>query len=752
MKKAKFRSILPFCMVFVLFIALKEPFVLWNPCPKGDICKLAGKKVRVEGEVISLPNERLEKNIIEIKANHGEFAGNMQVILPHTQFSFEYSDKITLAGKIKIPKRSPEDNFSYPLYLAGNGIYSVMDSPVILRSQPGSPSLYKLILKLREKIRRIINRNLPEPDVAIMNSMIIGDQGSVPKDLRKKLSEVGIIHILSVSGTHVTLLIAIITFLIGRVTSSRNFILAVVLLGIILYLVIAGSPNCALRSGLMGILAFVALYQGRAQNLKIPLWFSGSILLLFSPGAIYSDIGFELSFLAIVGMAYIYPIFDKIFTWGRWGLFWNLLRVILLSIAISLTTTPLVYYYFGIISWISPLANLILIPLFSALLPLGLILILLFPIPWFSNLLSILIHFQFIVLRFLIELILKIPGAYTEGTVKPGWIILYYLGLIIIFVSLYFLVEKYIFPKRLDYFEKEDYLNKEIKSGSRILKKIKNKIPNKYILLLFSIPCCLIIISAYYLYASGQPARLLVLNVGQGDAILLDWPKYSLQILIDGGPGRNVLPELGETLPFYDRKIEMIILTHAHQDHIEGLINILDRYNVALVINNSIPSEKDGALAKIFWQKIADKKIPVAIAKKGLQFNFEDTNFRFITPLFDYSRYPIANLNNASVVLKMNRPRNVLFTGDAQAELEKVLLDKEKENLPSEILKIGHHGSRFSSANEFLDTVQARKALISVGKNNLYRHPAWSTLEKLEKRNIKIYRTDMDGRIELDLN
>jgi|GEM_PF-1306266 len=811
--------------VFAIFLVVGwEIPRLSRDCPKGDICELTGQKIAAIAKVTSLRNERLERAIIEVETLPCPTClqtGRILVILPHTQYDFQYGDKIYLEGKLKLPVQNSEGNFSYPLYLAGKRIYSVMNYPKIVKIDsfsadaaaepmpPASPvgrerygavepefplksyqeALYKKILECREQIRRVVNNHLTESDGAVINAMIIGDQGSIPSELRGKLSHAGVIHILSVSGAHITLVIVMITFLLTAVTPRRLTKFLFVIGGVAFYLALSGSPNCASRSAIMGLLVYLAVYRGRNPNFKTALWFSAAILLCLNPTSFFADIGFELSFLAVIGMVYVYPLFEKSFAWGKNGFWWKILRISLLSISISLTTTPLVYFYFGIISWISPLANLILLPLFSLVLPAGFLLVgsgLITGIQhlgflqefwkYVTQFLALLIHGLLSFIEYLTDLILKIPGSYSESTIRPGWIILYYILLFLTIFIARFLIKKYIFPRQLDYFGSDKFLNPKTENPWAVFlkkrtKKICRNISEFYASMLVSriakiifLPLLFVasgqlLISAIYLYYSSCPPRLVMLNIGQGDAFLLDWPRYHFQILIDGGPGRNILPELGKIMPFYDRKIEVLVLSHNHQDHIEGLVTLLDRYTVSQAIINSLPQKKIGpvyesSLRNVFWKKLNENKVLIAISKKGQKISLVSKKEKiaelyFLTPFFDYSADTIVDTNDQSIVLKMVYPKNILFMGDSSSKVEKVLLAKESHNIQAEILKIGHHGSRFATSNEFVDAVQPKTALISAGKDNLYGHPASTTIKKLEKKNIRIFRTDVNDRVEI---
>lgn len=758
-------------ILLVIIFSLAGIARLFRACPSGDICQLAGKEVALTGKVASLPGVRLEKDYLELETGYPR-PGKIQVIFPHTQFHFRYGDRLSLRGKLKLPSGDPEDNFSYPLYLAGRGIYSVMNFPAVIDEKPaeGRFDLYGWLSVFREKVRSVVNRSLREPESSIVSAMVIGDQGGVPAELRQKLSETGIIHILSVSGTHVTLMIALITLLLEKIVRNRLVLLASVAAGVGGYLLLAGSPSCAARSAIMGLLAYTALSTGRNSNFTGALWLSAAVLLYFNPATIFTDVGFELSFLALIGMIYVFPIFDKLVTWGRIGFGWGSLKIILLSIAISLTTTPLVYYYFGIISWISPLANLILLPLFSLALPVGLILILLgFVHPGLAGPAAFLAHLLLRLIEILVDWLLKIPGSYSTGTVKPGWIIIYYLGLFFLAALFGYGVNRYWFPRRLKYLGSDKYLFPESQkrrlkiSAAKVKSKIKSYLPdknkpgNKILAFWLAVTGFLLFTSGYYLYCSGRPPRLVMLNVGQGDAFLLDFPRYHLQILIDGGPGRKILPELGQALPFYDRRIETLILTHPHQDHLEGLISVIEQCQAPLqVILPERPTRDSPDLYQILWRKIAENHLNTVISRQGQKFSWNLGNekiaeLEFLTPFFDYSRHRILNLNDQSAIVKVNYPQKILFMGDAGKKLEGALLTRMSHNLQSNILKIGHHGSRFSTSDELLEAVKLQTALVSVGKNNMYGHPAFSTIKELEERKINIFRTDVNGRVEIPL-
>ncbi len=290
-----------------------------------------------------------------------------------------------------------------------------------------------------------------------------------------------------------------------------------------------------------------------------------------------------------------------------------------------------------------------------------------------------------------------------------------------------------------------------------------------------------------------EEAKVHFLDIGQGDSILVVSSELHT-VLIDGGPGEKVLEELGDILPFFVRRIDMIVLTHPHSDHLEGLIEVLKRYDVGSAL---LAGDKYGSnLYQEFLRTINEK------AKKGeLQIHFasEDSDFQIplkdssilnfdtLYPIHSFAGREIENVNNASIVIKMalnnsgidsdisddfknknglferqNEPKSLpgqtffpksfLLTGDCEIECEEEILHHyDRQILKADILKIGHHGSRTATSQKFLDAVSPIKAIIQVGKDNKFEHPHTEILERLKKANIETKRNDLDGRVTLSI-
>lgn len=245
--------------------------------------------------------------------------------------------------------------------------------------------------------------------------------------------------------------------------------------------------------------------------------------------------------------------------------------------------------------------------------------------------------------------------------------------------------------------------------------------------------------------------RVYFLDVGQGDAEFIQAPNGN-QVLIDGGPDDKIIQELGKIMPFDDHSIDLLILTHPHADHVNGLIEVLKRYKVDKVIENNVPYDSP---EYIEWEN-EKTKAQVIKAHAGQIVDLGDSVTLKILSPDQQGLAPgekIKNIHDYTVVSRLDYGRErVLFMGDAEAKLEHKLVLTDGANLNAQFLKIGHHGSKTSSTQEFLDTVKPITAFIGVGVRNRYGHPTQPVLERLENSGIKYYRTDINGRIELDMD
>lgn len=251
-----------------------------------------------------------------------------------------------------------------------------------------------------------------------------------------------------------------------------------------------------------------------------------------------------------------------------------------------------------------------------------------------------------------------------------------------------------------------------------------------------------------FVFIENAPNKFLKVNfldVGQGDAIFIETLNKK-QMLIDGGPGLGVLERLGKVMPFYDRYIDVVLLSHPEQDHISGLIEVLKRYDVGAVVMSGIV--RDTEQYKEFMGLIDDKKIPVYIAQAGEVIDFgNNINFNILYPFESMEGKKLSDSNNYSVVGKLiYKNFSTLFTGDMEKSVENKLI-KAKIDLTADILKIAHHGSKTSTSEEFLKAVNALMAVIEVGKDNSYGHPHPDVMNRL--KNLLVLQTAQEGTIQI---
>lgn len=241
-----------------------------------------------------------------------------------------------------------------------------------------------------------------------------------------------------------------------------------------------------------------------------------------------------------------------------------------------------------------------------------------------------------------------------------------------------------------------------------------------------------------------RSARIIFLDVGQGDAALV-LAGNDNQILIDGGDGKKIMDKLGQYMPFYDHKVELIIITHPDSDHIGGLIEVTKNYDIGEIMQTKYTCDTD--ICRELDRIIFEKAITKRYARAGQTIYVSNQMLKILHP--DDENANVNDDNDNSVVLKARiNDKTLLLMGDAGFVVENELI-RQKINIDSDILKVSHHGSRNGTSNIFLEKVSPEKAVISVGKNR-YGHPSQDVLNRLKNANISMLRTDEAGDIIIE--
>ena len=268
------------------------------------------------------------------------------------------------------------------------------------------------------------------------------------------------------------------------------------------------------------------------------------------------------------------------------------------------------------------------------------------------------------------------------------------------------------------------------------------------ILLILGIVAVLVAIPTFWLtFSAVSDLEVSYLDVGQGDSTLIKTP-YGQNVLIDGGSDNAVINMLGKELSWWDKNIDLMILSHPHDDHLNGLIDVINRYKVKKILYTGAIHTSPNYLK--WLELVKDKKIPVVIVDKPQTINFgEDCGLNILYPRENLSGEVVADLNNSSIVAKLIYGKNkFLFVGDIEVEAEKELIEKNID-LQANVLKAGHHGSDTSTSQDFLERIDPKIVVIQVGVDNNFGHPSRRVLKRLERIGAEIFRNDLDGVIKI---
>lgn len=657
----------------------------------------------------------------------GDFSIRTQgLILVNTYLDdcpYEYGDVLKIKGKLEKPAGQKNfGEFDYELYLARKKIFTYIniwqEKDIQKIGEDDSNFLVSFSLSARDKIKEITKQTLLPPYNYLLIGMLLGEKSFIPPHLKEVFAEAGIMHILAVSGLHVGIIAMALLALLSMLKLPKKLKLFSLILILITYASITGFRPSVLRATIMFVLLIGGKLINRSRNLNISLFFAAFLILLLNPLTLY-DAGFLLSFIVTFSIINLSPVlqglFSKIVVWIK-----NPLAV---STAAWIGIFPLSAYFFSKVSIISIISNIFIIPLTGIAVILGFVT---FFIGMMSiSLAGIIAKINYLVLN-LITLIAKsfssIPFAFIY-VAQPAVmvIILYYL-------TVFLIIE--IFYK----------------------KTLSLKIMKKTVLIVLSVTFLIIIVQLFY---PTDNLKVNFINVGEGDCILIEAPN-NVNILIDGGGTPQSDFDVGSkvVIPYLRRKginkIDLLILTHPHLDHLEGLLPVLKEFKVDMVLDSGLTC--DSSEYKEFISLILKKGIPYHKAKAGDNLIFSNNLEIFLlNPLYDSDFYEESDFNNASIVVKLfYKNADFLFTGDIEDAAEKKLLAWDNI-LKSDILKVGHHGSSTSTNLEFLDKVDPSIAVITVGKNR-FGHPSQKIIERLEDKNIQIYRTDEDGTVIIRTN
>jgi len=703
-----------------------------------------GQEAEIQGTVSADPEIRDNSTHIRLSVsqlNGEKVSGDALLFVPRYP-EYSYGEVLQVRGKLETPPRL--DDFDYQGYLENQQIYSTMLYPDIevLETGKGFKPL-AWVYSLRSSLSQSIARVIPEPQASLAQGIVLGIRYNIPQSIKDDFAATGTAHLLAISGLHLSILAGILLSIGIWLFGKKRYIYIWLALGVIwLYAVISGFNPPVVRGAIMASLFLSAELLGRQRTAITSLAFAAAVMVGIDP-AILWDAAFQLSFLGMAGLIFIAPPLMSLgrkidrATIGEEGVGAALANIVTDSFSVTLAATlavwPVVAHYFGIVSLVGPLATFLALPALPALIVFGALAgltgLAFLPVAqgigWLGWLFA---SYMLLIVRGLASLDISAVGA---DWINPTLMVGYYAVLVLV---VWLVSQRGRLPK----------VGGWLKDGAVRSTELVSRLRLRWV-----VPPLLVLAILASTAAATMPddrLRVSFLDVGQGDAILIQ--KGSQQVLVDGGPSPQLLTlELGGKMPFWDRTIELVVLTHPHADHLTGLVEVLKRYKVERAL---YPDLDDGSPLYREWLGLVAEDSQATIARAGEEIDLGDgVKIEVLNPPVPPLAGTDSDTDNNGVVLRLTDGRvSFLLTADIQREDEFELI-AQGDDLASTVLKIAHHGSKTSTTPEFLTEVSPAVAVISVGENS-FGHPSGEVIGRLAEKlgEDNIYRTDEQGTIE----
>ena len=685
--------------------------------------------VSVRGTVVQEPEPRGTSQRIRLRVESYDDASVWRataggVLVTTRPFPvFRYGDRLELSGRLETPPTF--ESFDYREYLARQGVVSLAAFPEIRRVGTGGGSpVARVLADVRRRLGDGLDRALPEPEAALAKGILLGQRSALPRDLTDDFNRSGISHLVAISGYNVTLVAGLAVGSLGWLLGRRPATVAAVCLVVVFALLVGAGPS-VLRAAIMGIVMLGASLAGRPGSGLTAVALAAAALTVWRPLAI-DDVSFQLSFAATLGLLLLArPIADRLgATLVRVlpaGLATPLAENLAVTTAASLAVLPIIAANFGRVSVVAIPANLVAVPAFPLILVSSAVAGSLWP-----PLAGYVGQAAYLPLAYLVD-VGRFASSVPAAALSLPRIGLWAAALMYVAVAALVLVLR--------------------------LRGRPEPVEHSRLRLGPAVPAtCLVVGLSVMVWAgvfSGDSGRLrvTVLDIGQGDAILIETPAGH-NILIDGGPSEAaIMQALGRALSPRVRRIDLVVLSHAQDDHVTGLVSVLERYSVGSVLAPPLPG---GSAAYAAWQgEIESGDVPVRQATGGGWIDLgRGVRLEVLAPPDPPLRGTADDLNSNSIVLRLvYGDLSFLLTGDLSAEGEEALL-RTGVDLRSVVLKLGHHGSDGSSTPAFLAAVRPSVAVVSAGAGNSFGHPSPSTILRLGT--APLLRTDRNGNVRFE--
>ena len=618
-------------------------------------------------------------------------------------------------------RRNPGE-FDYNSFLRSEGITGIIiinkyDEIKIVESTPRF--FDNVLFQLRKNINEQITLMHNKETAALLRGLLLADRKEIDQETKTLFINSGVVHVLAVSGLHVGFIALIFIILFGRFNIYFRSVLTII--GLLGFMFITGIPPSVFRATVMALVIILAFLTNRSTNIFNSLAIAALIILILNPNEIYSP-GFQLSFSAVLAIGIIYP-----FTSGfinKLKLKSKILKYLLLFIGVSLAaqigTLPLTLIYFGKLSVVALLANLIVIPAIGLIIALSVVTLVI------GAILPTLASYYAITNNLVTELLFNLinfAGSLSFSHIKIRDYTVYDAIIFYFFIAFFLL----------------------------FIKKMKVK---PAIILFVTLTTLNIFLFSSLDDESLLPDNklsILMIDVGQGDAILIKFPNNQTA-LIDAGQATFYF-DYGERviLPLLDYlgidKIDYGFVSHLDLDHYGGFVSLIQNDRVKEIYKPEIDSslQKDIKFEKfLIGQNIPFKYYNEQSLLPG------NCKVYILNDMDKMNFYALSSNNKSSVIKLVYGNSSFLFTGDAEKRVEEIFIDDYKYFLDVDVLKVGHHGSKTSTSDEFIKYTSPHFALISAGVQNKFGHPDNEILLKLKEAGTDILRTDVSGAIILN--
>jgi len=685
------------------------------------------------GTLYKSPSFGIEKDYLFLKVKkvvyqnkEEKINGNLRITVPRSS-EFPASLSLYTRDKVKVSARLlPYKNFqnfktfSLDAYLKSQKIHNRASakSPLLVEKiESGKKySPIRLISVIRQKIQKKIKKHFSSPDTsslspqgAVLEALLLGERKRMDYSVTQSLQKAGIYHLFAISGAHIAIISFFLFSLFNLMRIPNRFSYLLVMAFLLFYVFLVEGRPSVLRATIMTLAFLFGKLIWRNVNLINTISISAFILLLFNPFSLFS-VGFQLTFAATFSIILFFPKIIKLLP--RLPL--RISEIMAISLTAQLGVLPFIASSFNRVTFSSLILNFAALPLVALIMSCGYIFI---PLSFVSSFLAQLLAK---VLNYLIDLLI---------------------GCSHIFDSLTFISYRIPTPHLLTITGYFLFL---------YLLLLPLKIKRQKLILFLCFLVFFAVLISYPFSPKSKNLKLTFIDVGQGESVLVEFPGKR-KMLIDGGGFPEGTFDVGENVvsPFLWKKglkkIDYLVLTHAHPDHLNGLKAVSKNFKIGEYWEAYSPTEVE---AYTEFKSLLGSFIPIKRLFRGDSYQQKKVIIEVLHPESGKTYVPTVHNDHSLVLRLLYGQTSILLPGDIGTDAENKILENSRE-IQSQVLKSPHHGSRTSSSKAFLDRVAPEIVVISIGLGNRYGLPDHEVLERYKKMGIKVYRTDHHGAVEV---